>query len=414
MINKNDHYDNTPLHIASREGHTDTVVVILTEGYEAIVDKKNEDEQSPCHLAAKYGHLEVLKLLIQKDPNAIFDKDEDDNTPLHLAATKKQFETLDFLIQQGASIQKRNDKSWTPLDCAAASGAYKCAVLLLENDCPVDPFDRKKVTPLHLSAIHGHQKVAQLLLDHGASLSCENDEGKNALELAIHHRNRDVAETIISSDRWRIALKSINVSYNQRGEPIPDTPLRMLIRTFPDLAEDVFDKCIQHGSSNLEMDYEFLDDTFSLKQKETKSGKTKFYFEELSDETIDAYDGCGTISMENHPLMLMVEEKQKHLLRHPLCLGLLRKKWKRFGRYIFYSQFVFYVLFLISITGYILNKLNTKTFPDEQNVYFETESGISKDPTEHAFRIAVFISVVLNMIIEISQFIRVNYSKNFR
>ena len=97
------------------------------------------------------------------------------------------------------------------MDCAAASGAYRCAVLLLENDCPVDPFDRKKVTPLHLSAIHGHQKVAQLLLDHGASLSCENDEGKNALELAIHHRNRDVAETIISSNRWRIALKSINV-----------------------------------------------------------------------------------------------------------------------------------------------------------------------------------------------------------
>lgn len=185
--------------------------------------------------------------------------------------------------------------------------------------------------------------------------------------------------------------------------------LRMLIRTFPDLAEEVFDKCIKQGSSNLEMDYEFLDDTFSLNQKETKSGKTKFYFEDLTDETISPYDGCGTISMENHPLMIMVEEKQKQLLRHPLCLGLLRRKWKRFGRHVFYSQFLLYILFLISITGYILYKLNTKSYPDAENHYFKTECGIVKDDAvEYIFRIAVFVTVALNMVIEISQFIRVN------
>eukprot|EP00092_Neocalanus_flemingeri_P024563 GFUD01026641.1.p1 GENE.GFUD01026641.1~~GFUD01026641.1.p1 ORF type:complete len:1187 (+),score=294.85 GFUD01026641.1:192-3752(+) len=414
LINKNDHYDNTPLHIASREGHVDSVTEILKESYEVDIDKKNEDEQTSCHLSAKYGHTDVLKLLIQKDPNAIFDKDEDDNTPLHLAATNKQFEALEFLVQQGASVQKRNDKSWTALDCAAAAGAYKCAVLLLENDSPVDPRDRKKTTPLHLTAIHGHHKVAQLLLEHGACLTSENDEGKNALELAIHHQNRNVVEIILSSNRWRMAMKSINVLQNERGEDIPNTPIRMLIRTFPDLAEDVFDKCIKQGSSDLEMDYEFLDDTFSLKQKETKSGKTAFYFEDLSDETISPYDGSGTISMENHPLMIMVEEKQKQLLRHPLCLGLLRRKWKRFGRHVFYSQFILYLLFLISITGYILLKLTNKTFPDEENHYlFATECGIPVNTVEYSLRIAVFITVAFMMVIEISQLIRMK-SRYFR
>lgn len=208
-------------------------------------------------------------------------------------------------------------------------------------------------------------------------------------------------------------MKSINVNKNEREEDIPDTPIRMLIRTFPDLAEEVFDKCIKKGTSCLEMDYEFLDDTFSLNQKETKSGKTQFYFADLTDDTMSPYDGSGTISMENHPLMIMVQEKQKQLLRHPLCLSLLRRKWKRFGRYIFYSQFLLYVLFLISITGYILYKLNTKSFPDSENYYFATECGITTDAVEYAFRIAVFITVALNMVIEISQFIRMG-SRYFR
>lgn len=71
--------------------------------------------------------------------------------------------------------------------------------------------------------------------------------------------------------------------------------------------------------------------------------------------------------MENHPLMVMVREKQKQLLRHPLCLGLLRKKWKRLGRFVFYTQLILYILFLLSLTIFILIRLTNKTFPDQEN-----------------------------------------------
>ncbi len=37
--------------------------------------------------------------------------------------------------------------------------------------------------------------------------------------------------------------------------------------------------------------------------------------------------------MDNHPLMVMAELRKGNLLRHPLCLGLVRHKWKQFGRY---------------------------------------------------------------------------------
>ena len=116
---------------------------LLEEIYEIEIDNKNEDESTPCSLAAARGHLEVVKLLLDKDPNAIFDADEDDNTPLHLAAANKHSETVRFLLEQGASVHKRNSKKWTALDCAAAAGAFSCAELLLKNDSPVDPRDRQ-------------------------------------------------------------------------------------------------------------------------------------------------------------------------------------------------------------------------------------------------------------------------------
>jgi len=73
-----------------------------------------------------------------------------------------------------------------------------------------------------------------------------------------------------------------------------------------------------------------------------------------------------------------------------------------------------YFLFLISITGYILFKLNNKSFPDEENQYqFATECGIPVNTLEYAFRIAVFVTVALNLVIEISQLIRMK-SRYFR
>ena len=81
LLQQNDQYDNTPLHLAAKAGQTEFVRELLDEKYEVEYDNKNEDESTPCHLAAKRGHVDVLKLILEKDPLAIFDKDEDDNTP---------------------------------------------------------------------------------------------------------------------------------------------------------------------------------------------------------------------------------------------------------------------------------------------------------------------------------------------
>ena len=409
MLHQNDQFDNTPLHIAARNGQVEAVMELLKEEYEVDVDNKNEDERTPCHLAARYGHVEVLKLILEKDSFAIFDNDEDDNTPLHLAAKHRHSEAVHFLLSQGASVHKRNSKNWTALDCAAAAGSYDCAVLLLNHDSPVDPQDRRGVTPLHLAAIHGHEKIARLLLEHEAGLALENDDGMNALELAIHHHNKNVVEVILDNRNWRVAMKSINITNTDQEEVIPNTPMRMLIRTYPDVAEKIFDMCIKTTPSCVQMDFTFIEDTYTLTKTMTRSGKQFFKHQELCEDSVKSYDDTGTLSMINHPLMIMVNEKQKQLLKHPLCLALLRRKWKKFGRYVFYTQLYVYVAFMAFLTAFIMYKLHNKAFPDEndRSQFHTGECGLTNDWVEHSLQILVILTAAFNILVEISQFIRV-------
>ena len=134
------------------------------------------------------------------------------------------------------------------------------------------------------------------------------------------------------------------------------------------------------------------------------------------------------VSMGNHPLMLMVIGQNKALLRHPLSLALLRlegefialsldpvffrRKWRMFGRMVFYLQFLHYIFFLISITSYILIKL---TFDSYQRQLDKNEANATKciqdqddqnKMTLLGLRIAVFVAVIIAGVIEISELIR--------
>ena len=121
-------------------------------------------------------------------------------------------------------------------------------------------------TPLHLAAINGHEHLAMLLIRNGASLTHKNSAGHNALVIAIMNGKKDVVEAIIESDHWRVLILfkrvrdlriSITNSYRMEAlksafvSPIThcrQTPLRQLIKRYPDLTIKVFNRCI---STNL-------------------------------------------------------------------------------------------------------------------------------------------------------------------
>ena len=55
----------------------------------------------------------------------------------------------------------------------------------------------------------------------------------------------------------------------------------------------------------------------------------------------------------NHPFTLMVEKNREYLLDHPLVHSLLDYKWRLYARYVYYFNFLFYLLFVGSLTTYV-------------------------------------------------------------
>ncbi len=83
---------------------------------------------------------------------------------------------------------------------------------------------------------------------------------------------RQVSELIVESEQWKEALSNVRLS--KTGSRI--TPLRMLIRKFPDVAEKVFNKCVKTNGRGPEdrnfsatFIYEFLDDTYTSQHQQS-------------------------------------------------------------------------------------------------------------------------------------------------
>ena len=155
---------------------------------------------------------------------------------------------------------------------------------------------------------------------------------------------RDVVAAIVESANWKDAFR------NQFTSPsgLRLTPIRLLIKKFPDMARMVFDKCIttnmhsNAGNSNsnmgssktsnktvspddanlvVTMDYELIDDAYSIFQNETDDddSDTVSYIEELEEvwdengkllPSAKPYSNSGEVIKLNHPLMIMVQEKR--------------------------------------------------------------------------------------------------------
>ena len=259
LMRRNDRWDNTAIHIASSSGNLDIVIALIEAG--AQIDNKNEDEQTPVHLAAKHGQLKVLKYILGHDRYSVNDEDFESQTALHLASSGGHHDIVQELIRAGADIHARNSYLWSPLACAAAQGWVKCTSHLIKvnklimkypyNDfsytkvgASLETQDRNKNTPLHLAAKHGHDGVVQLLIDHGADLTAVNLNDNNPISEAISRGNQDVILRILQSERWREAIRHRHIT----TQSVKDTPVKQLIKRFPDLAKIVFDRSI---TSNL-------------------------------------------------------------------------------------------------------------------------------------------------------------------
>ena len=189
------------------------------------------------------------------------------------------------------------------------------------------------------------------------------------------------------------------------GKSTLNTPMRMLVKKFPDIAEFVLDKCYKEVKRDsevcIEMNFEFVEDTFNYKKIEGPKQKHSvvmnpfrqqnivfqhFTSSNITEERNEGFENPYTNDYEmilrNHPMILMAENSRAELLRHPLCLALVRKKWKRYGKYSFYFvNLLPYLLYLAFTTLFVLTSPNPISHPQFYNCseYFDNQIPILND-----------------------------------
>ena len=185
MMNFKVEKSNHALHIASRNGDTQTVQLLVDCG--ADVNALNKDGQTPLHTAAGgWEDCPELCSVLLKHNAKIDAVDEDGNQPLHLAWKRGHTRTSRLLLSNGADVNAL-DKDGLTLLHTVAGGWQDCPELcsiLLKHNAKIDVVDKDGNQPLHLAWKRGHTKTSRLLLSNGADVNALDKDGLTLLHTA--------------------------------------------------------------------------------------------------------------------------------------------------------------------------------------------------------------------------------------
>ena len=172
-VNVRDDYDFTPLITAVLESETKDGQEAFHQIIEIILDNKphieaiDGDTQSALMMAVHIRNEVVVKLIIDKFPDAMF---------------------------------QREKRSFTSLMIASAMGSWNIAVLLIDKDkSSVNDLDRLGCNSLLIAAMNGRLKTVHVLLEYGGlgQLKVTDVFGRSALILAAEFGHCELVEYLM-------------------------------------------------------------------------------------------------------------------------------------------------------------------------------------------------------------------------
>jgi ankyrin repeat protein len=197
IFDTNDSKGDTPLHLASWEGHVEVSLELLSGG--ADIDRlSGRDGSTPLWCAITAHHIDLARLLL-KHGARISLKSPTDALPLHQAAITGQSAMCDLLLERGAIVDCVDRELNTPLHYAATIGDLRTAKVLLKEGANVNKVQERGLAPLHWACHKGHDEMVTLLLAHGANPDAKSVTSVSPLHCAAAKGHMGCVKILLKS-----------------------------------------------------------------------------------------------------------------------------------------------------------------------------------------------------------------------
>ncbi|VVC99573.1 unnamed protein product [Leptidea sinapis] len=382
----------TALHIAAFSGASRSVAYLLSIGADIDYVPKYF---APLHCAAFGNSLEVADLLISNGASlhAVVQRAGCEDNLVHCAVRNDAVECMELFIEKGVDPAYITSGGMNALHLAANLGAQRClGFLLKETKLSVNGATKnrdKECTALHLAAARGYTECVELLLSEGAKANAKNFRGLTALHLASRCSCLECVEVLlrdgnadpnaedfdkrsplhaaITKSERACDIIEILVSWgaqtNKKDEygysPIHLAAIDGLtscVETLIFLGADVTSKS-KKGHTALSVIVRKAPKSLAIIKYNLDSGISLSRSTEGNEEVQIEFD-FGKLLKYSYPREItyvnsLIDEGQKDILQHPLCLAFLFMKWKKIRKF-YLARLVFCFLFVLFLSTYVL------------------------------------------------------------
>lgn len=223
----------TPLHIASRNGSLSTAKILIDRGAR-VLGSSLQNPIFATHLACMHGHTNILKILKDctlncEGPNA--------ETPAFMAIKNGFPATAKFIIKSISpdSLSKKSSKDLTLQEISAKNSDYASLNLLIDYGVSNKKLTDNQFTSLHYAAFNGDAKSMRLMLERASKTDLEAlSNGKTPLVVAILNNRYEVTKILLDKSPFNIDkpfdFKSKEINFEGMVTPLQAAILNRNLR----------------------------------------------------------------------------------------------------------------------------------------------------------------------------------------